>query len=166
MSQFSRRARWLNVLFPASVAPQSKDPAVFSNDVSLVQPYDGGGYGLANQDWLDFLGTVTPGVFGTEIVISTGPDELYRFLAAAVTLVAGAAPICRMIIEPTSTGGEQPVTDDVQPIGTTREVFDVLTPMIPPNTNLEIDWNSGDVNSDLFVQIMGVRVPLGTVFYV
>lgn len=47
MTQFSRRARWLNTLFPQSVAPASADPAVRSDDVSLVQSYDGGGWGIS-----------------------------------------------------------------------------------------------------------------------
>lgn len=47
MTQFSRRARWLDALFPQSVAPANPDPATRSDDVSLVQSYDGGGWGLA-----------------------------------------------------------------------------------------------------------------------
>jgi len=46
MTQFSRRARWLDSLFPQSVAPANPDPSVLSDDVSLTQSYDGGGWGI------------------------------------------------------------------------------------------------------------------------
>ena len=51
MTQFSRRARWLNALFPQSVAPANPDPALRSDDVSLVQTYDGGGWGIVEPSF-------------------------------------------------------------------------------------------------------------------
>lgn len=168
MSQFSRRARWLNFLFPASVAPQLTDPGTVSEDVSLTQPYDGGGFSLADVDWFHFI-TGPAGAIGSFVVFTIPPGFMFRWMAADGQTLAGVTPQGLFRITATSGGpssGEIRATDQVViPTGgiimPLREIR-----MVPPSSNINFFYNGGDAATIVIARIYGALVPVGTVFYV
>lgn len=169
MSQFSRRARWLNFLFPASVAPTVTDPALRSDDVSLVQPYDGSGWGIPPLgDW--FLGpflSPTGGAADTELV-AVAADEVFRLFAVSVftvaTLVADAAPIASQV---QGAGGVQIAPNQQSPgLAFGSNVYQFPGGMIlPPGSFLRGGHFNGNGTTILSWSVYGCRAPSGTVFY-
>ena len=168
MSQFSKRAPWLNLLFPQSVAPQVRDPSVVSDDVSLIQPYDGGGYALGSEiPWHRFLISGPGPAAGVGNIFFVPEGELFRFLAADITLVGGVAGSAAIAVGQVSpaTPGETKVTDQIIPVGDARSMT-VKTPIVAPLSNITVQWTNGDAATSYLVRIYGISVPLGTVFYV
>lgn len=177
MSQFSRRARWLNDLFPASVLPQSKDPARVTDDVSLVQPYDGSGWGIPEGgDYAQrspIISTVTVAFHQFFLLES---DEVFRLLAADVAWLADTTFSPDLLIFLTSidkrgTGSQVLMArtfDNFVEIMNPGELeaFQELKPIIGPSCSLRIDTLNLLVGTQFTVGIYGVRAPLGTVFYV
>lgn len=165
MSQFSRRARWLNDLFPASVAPPSRDPHTLSEDVSLVQPYDGSSWDLINPDaWITTL-TLAVGASGNEDILRVDDRNILRFLCCDVILLAGLAPTS-FRIRVTANGVEEvAVTGNVIPL-TDGTPIRALSPIIGPSSRLRAIYFGGDVLTQIRVNIYGLEVPLGSVFYV
>ena len=164
MSQFSRRARWLNALFPASVLPQSQDPGVVSDDVSLVQQYDGGGIGF--QKVLLFE-TPAAGVTGFFNFVLTGPEEVFRLYQIATHAVAagGATVVTGILID-----GDPPLFNLAagQPgvlSGNSTPWTDVIR-MVGPNMTLQISYTGGAAGTIIGMAVYGYRAPLGTVFHV
>lgn len=168
MSQFSRRARWLNFLFPSSVAPTVTDPDTRSDDVSLTQPYDGGGYaqGIA-VPWHRFISTGPGPAAGVENIFVVPVDEIYRFLAADITLLAGVAGSAAIGVGMVSPGtpGEVKVTPQFIPVGDPRSL-ELRTPIVGPSSIISVQWTNGDALTEYLVRIYGLSLPLGTVFYV
>lgn len=165
MSLFSRRARWLNDLFPASVAPQSSDPSRLSEEVSLVQPYDGSGWDLVNpDDWITTL-TLAVGASGNENIRRIDDRNVFRFLSVDVILVAGLAPTS-FRIRVTANGVEEvAVTGNVIPL-TDGSAIRPVSPIIGPSTRILAVYVGGDVLTQIRVNLYGLEVPLGSVFYV
>lgn len=168
MSLFSRRARWLNIFFPQSVAPAVQDPGILSDDVSLVQPYDGGAYPLVEPtDWLRF--TILPvGATGSTVVATTGAEEMMRFLAADVYVLAGMSPSGTVLraVPPTGGGGDIFVAQRLSSISTLGTPFITHTPVIGPQTQMSVTYEGGNATTQLLVHIYGVIAPLGSVFRV
>lgn len=173
MSQFSRRARWLNIFFPQSVAPAEQDPGVRSDDVSLVQPYDGGGFPLSEDTaWMRFLNPAAAAA-GVVAIFTTPPDQLFRFMGADVQLIGGNGPVagCGLQIQPpVGGGGIMQVTERKFFAGATANDpvnFEAITvPIIGPNTIVFMQWAGGNVATDLIVHVYGNFAPFGSVFYV
>lgn len=170
MVDFSRRARWLNVLFPASSAPQVQDPGVRSNDVSLVQPYDGGGYGFPGQLRAmvsNHLSTV--GITGFNLLVETDPDQIFYIGAVAVTSLVGDCPVITLNIIEQTAPPRQAIIHTATNLLFASVAFKLLdTPVkvMGPNSHLRIDWLGADADFQFNATLYGILAPLGTVFTV
>jgi hypothetical protein len=170
LSQFSRRARWLNSLFPASVLPKISDPGVVSDDVNLVQPYDGGGYGFADSSELVTRVTGVVGASGGFVILTTSAEEIFRLISADHVTVAGGLPDVWMIVIDNEGGGDSVhITQKIQaqPIGASQILPLQGGPVvIGPNMTITTQWTGGDAATQISFGIYGFRAPLGTVFHV
>ena len=168
MSQFSRRARWLNDLFPQSVAPTVTDPAQRSDDVSLTAPYDGGGYGFANAAQLvTNTGILPAAASGGSVIITTAEDEIYRLMAGSVIKHAGNNALVWLIV--IDNGGAGDSCGISEAFNTTGTGFNQTMPMsqaltVGPSMTITVQWVNGDVLTALSFQVYGFRAPLGTAF--
>ncbi len=91
MPSFVRPAAWLRQLFTQS-RTESSSPSRVSPDVSLVQPYDGSGWGI--QDPSQWGVSAKPGVgaSGVATVLVVGENELGRLLSLGGDNEAGVNP--------------------------------------------------------------------------
>jgi len=168
LSQFSRRARWLNRLFPASVAPTTTDPAIRSDDVSLVQPYDGSGWGVPNlEDWFfgPFLSPV--GITGDTELVAVPEDSVFRvFSISAFTVIAAVAQVQPVVSQLQGVGGvnlyDQLATRTVVAGPTT---FASRAIVLAPGSFLRGSHFLGNGTTQLSWSVYGCMVPTGTVFY-
>lgn len=170
MSQFSRRIRWLQFLFPQSVAPRAQDPGQLSDDVSLVQNYDGGAYGISaleQPDWWTFLILATAAA-GDEVVFSVPEGFIFRFMRGDYFLRAGNAPFGRFDIQ-SDTFGTISATEEtrdatVGPLNTLGGP--VLTPIVPPGADIRFSYHGGNASTDILARIYGSLAPLGSVHHI
>lgn len=191
MSQFSRRARWLESLFPPSVAPRAADPTILSDDVSLVQSYDAGGYGISAPQFNAVFDTVS----GAEIieVPRVGIFD-YRGLLGIVTQTdifsISENLVCRLLsvtyVTDAGIGAEFVSLNATPPAGSglgnhqvqysdtfnntvspgQRRLFTNVPPVLLPGTQLNVFFNAGDVASSSLISIAMIVAPLGTIFTV
>ncbi len=149
--------------------PQIQDPALVSDDVSLVQPYDGGGYGFADPSTFCTRTAIpTAGATGGEIIITTGPDEIFRLMGADVAQIAGARPAAHIIVIDKGGSGESvAITQDfgTPPIGRIDAFPRFIGLTVGPSCVLNGQWTGGDVLTQITFGVYGFRAPLGTVFY-
>ena len=170
MTDFSRRARWLNALFPASTAPQIQDPGSRSDDVSLVQPYDGGGYGFPGSlrpMVSNHLSTV--GVTGFNLLVETTPEQIFYIGAVAVfSIVQDYNDLILNIIEQTTPPRQAIISDNLDLFNAANifERFNTSVKVMGPNSHLRIDWTSAGTSAQFNATLYGVLAPLGTVFQV
>lgn len=165
MSRFTRPAGWLRQLFTPSQT-ESPNPGLLSDDVSLVQPYDGGGYP-----------TFAPGQWGVKVVsvtaatgeiplLTTASNELARLLCLSATLVAGVAAKCTAVVD---TGGPSGVIECAEEV-TTPAAGQILVPLaIPimgPSHILSGNHSGGDAATIIHWRLYFCVAPLGSVFYV
>lgn len=169
MTQFSRRARWLNQLFPASKAPQTKDPGSVSDDVSLTQPYDGSGWPLPDfASWI--IQKDSPvGIDGQTDMITVPEGSVYRLFSANsfrlipanaqtqlfVTNLGGIPVTAVALADPVSTGFQQ---------GNNIYQFQKSI-VVPAGLTLRFEHFLGDVNTQIRFGIYGCLAPAGTAFY-
>lgn len=186
MTQFSRRARWLNFIFPQSVSPAQVDPATRSDDVSLVQQYDGGALGFNKPSFPD-----DPSVLGEPLIITEPevairefltvvgittitdmvqmPTGLYaRVFAASHKLVAGTKPALTFMElgAPTDSGvSEHRVmfTNGHTNVGNTRKAFRLVTDIIPPGMQLDVINLTGAADTQYRVSLAWVVAPVGAI---
>lgn len=164
MSQFSRRARWINQLFPQSKAPQVQDPGLVSDDVSLVQPYDGSGWGFALETQRT-LALVGPNQFVDAFTVDE--NEVVRFITAdCLWLGLGVAPteFVAQMIDLTALFGVNIATNVIPPSAQPQQ-YPNLVPIIPPNTRVQLAAIGGDALTQVTFGWSIIRAPLGTVFY-
>lgn len=167
MSQFSRRAKWLNALFPASVLPQASDPGVVSDDVSLVQQYDGGSWPIpAIEDWFFGPFISVAGATGSTQIFQVPEDQVLRIFSIHVfTVINNQAPAAP-IISPDLTGGvliNDPVITDPVAQGTT--CFPLNRAIVaPPGSFIRGDHFGGSPTTQLSWSMYGCLAPLGSVF--
>jgi len=166
LSQFSRRARWLNQLFPASVVPQQSDPSVVSDDVSLVQSYDGGGLGFQEPSTLIREFIIPIGVADSIDCIVNGENEVSRIYAIGCRQISGTdATVFMTIIS--GAGVEIGIGfRDVSVATTTRTPFilDSRPLILGPSCTLRGNTLTGGADSLFAVQVYSAQAPLGTVF--
>lgn len=173
MSQFSRRARWLDILFPQSVAPRTADPGRLSDDVSLVQPYDGGGFGLGaadDPDWWHFVISATQ-ASDDFVVFTVETGFIFRWMLADASVIAGGAVAGRFVIQAQAVPGGGSGVIDVQ----TRDsvsasglavVNTQVPPIVGPFSEIRYVYDSGDAATRVLARIYGVLAPIGTNFNV
>jgi len=168
MSQFSRRARWLNQLFPASNAPTIRDPGSRSDDVSLTQPYDGSGWGLIQPT--DFINRQISGIAasGSVILRTVGDNSIVRLLSASYEHTAGVLPtqLCLEVHDPINIRSVV-----ISTVATTfaftavENPIEILCPIILPGLRIDGTWQGGDASTRGIFGLVAVEVPIGTVFY-
>jgi len=176
LSQFSRRATWLNILFPASVAPQTRDPGQRSDDVSLVQPYDGGGFGFAHSDHLVVTtGALTAAAVAEGATILTiGPEEIYRIMGAMVTNldVTTLQMNFLSVIDRGGTGDQMFLADPIQfnaggfNPGESRPFNIYNARVLGPDMTVRYDNQVGEVGKQTSYAVFGYLAPVGTAFSV
>lgn len=169
MSQFSRRAAWLNTLFPQSVAPAVRDPGQRSDDVSLVQPYDGGAYALA----VPVNPTVASApLANTTFTIHTVPDdEVHKMVAVSANFTAGISPTrSEAVID--HSGLEQEFVNRLTVLLNPQfTVFSIPSAgsygavILPPGTRLRIRYSGGNGATVVTGQAFLWTAPVGAVFY-
>ncbi len=173
MPGFQRRARWLNALFPASEKPAVQDPGDRSADVSLTQPYDGGGWGFPVEV---LRSDILTGVTDFFIFLETGEDEIFRLLFADVVLLvdAGPAPNTKMFLQvftPNLSGNlcAPRFSHSATPLNA-GELIEFggqpTAPIIGPGSQLRVDMVANVVGSTWTVGVYGCLAPLGTSFTV
>lgn len=164
MSQFSRRARWINQLFPQSKAPQVSDPGQLSEDVSLVQPYDGSGWGFQH---VTARSSIQTGIGTFVNAFETDDNQIFRFLSAdALWHAIGLAPseMVLIMIDLASLSSVNIAKNVIPPSGQ-PQLHEFLTPIIPPNTRVQFAMIGGDALTQVSWGWQGIMAPLGTVFY-
>jgi len=170
LSQFSRRARWLNQLFTASRAPQSQDPNSVSDDVSLVQPYDGSGWGIMDPGQT-IVNVQSPlGAVGLTQISAVGRRTIARLLGVGVFHAAGALPTDVKLY---LLGQDNNFSVAIgrlydKPMLTTpmRNPMQFQSPMMPPGTILQGHHTGGDAATLVQYTALIMQAPVGTVFYV
>lgn len=170
MSQFSRRARWLNVLFPQSKAPVVTDPFRRSDEVSLVQPYDGGGFGFPNSPAGFFFHATGGTASGTLAMVNTTEEQVFLILAGHIfQTVAPNNPTASLNIRDVTSTPNRAVNIGDQGLipglnlgnftfGLNRAV------VMGPEMRLTVDWFGGAAGTLVDTTVYGVLAPLGTVF--
>jgi len=163
LSQFSRRAKWLGDLFSASVLPRADDPGVVSDDVSLVQSYDGGGHGFEKF----FRSVLFTGATNATDIITVAEDEVFRLYAVeSHSIVSGQASVLEALL----INLEFPLTN--VPVGNppvlsnTPTLWETSVPIMMPLTRLSVGYTGGIAATQIFFAVYGTRAPLGTVFHV
>lgn len=186
MSQFSRRAKWLNQLFPPSVAPVVSDPSSRSDDVSLVQQYDGGALSFAEatfpadpsplgtalaigepeigiRDFLSVIGIVT----STDMIVL--PTGLYaRIFGVTVLLFAGLVPEHGFLDlrPPTGSGVGDHIallTQDSGNFGNFRKAQLLNQDIIPPGHQVNWQQINGDAATQMRITISWCVAPVGAI---
>lgn len=167
MSQFSRRARWLNALFPASVAPTVRDPNSRSDDVSLVQPYDASGWPFTEpENWITVVDGVAGAISTTDIL--TVPDgQVYRLLAASAFMAVVPSGSRQLFIRDriSTPNSAVKIADDLN-AAPDHGHFHIRNPIIvPAGLIISGDFAAGGAGSVPRWNLYGVLAPEGTVFY-
>lgn len=145
---------------PSAVGFQ--EPGDLSNNVSLTQPYDGGGYPFETRLQRN---TQPAAATGLVTLVTTGQDEIIRLLALGITVTAGVIPTMFYLVG----------LDAIDVAITPRTIISAInqqnsiihnTPILPPETTLQVSWAGGDVLTVVRTEVLFTRAPLGTVFYV
>jgi len=164
MSRFVRPASWLRWLFTSSQT-SPVNPVEVSDDVSLVQPFDGGGYPLFDPGQWGLAVASATAASGTTTVLTVPANTICRLLAASVTLNAGVAPSTYFAVVP--EGGDSigisPLETGV--LTTFHLSAELRCPILPPGAVLSGRWLGGDAATNLNWHILYVLAPIGSVFY-
>jgi len=189
LSQFSRRARWLNSLFPASVTPQIQDPGVVSEDVSLVQSYDAGGQGFASltfpgpeatagvlveitnpENSIRDINTVIGATSSTDL-FHIADDLVCRLYAVSWIRLAGTMGSVFHLKARAKTGTGVSEHDvmisenvDATVLPNSRHVLPLIVPVLMPGTQVQAQFNTGDSSAQIRLTFMMCVAPLGTIF--
>jgi len=170
LTQFSRRAKWLNTFFPASKAPQVNDPGTVSDDVSLVQPYDAGGYGFPRTLRAMVSNHIsTIGITGFNLLVETDEEQIFYIGAVSIfSLVGDATRITLNIIEQTSPPRQAIIADNIVLLNAPLifETFTSRVKIMGPNSHLRVDWENGQPAFQFNATLYGVLAPVGTCFTV
>jgi len=163
MSKFNRPSTWLRHLFTPRQT-SAANPGEVSNDVSLNQPFDGGGYPLLDPtQWASVVVSATIAVDNTEL-LTTGPDEIIRILAISARLNAGVAPSAFIKVGPST--GTVPCSPTIAALTAERQALISNCPILGPSATLFGRHFGGDAATIVEWGIYMCRAPLGSVFYV
>jgi len=190
LSQFSRRARWLQDLFTPSVAPHRQDPSVLSDDVSLVQAYDGGGIGVvppsfpAQRDG-EAVGAGVPLLIEAPevsirsyltakgIAINSDmyslPTGLYaRILLLSTNLNDGTTPTTQnfSVNQPTGTPGggfQANLTHISASVGNPVTARGLMCSILPPGMMIKAHHTGGAADTQIRVGLVWIVAPVGMI---
>jgi len=164
MNTFTRPADWLRQIFTPSRFGWNP-PSAVSQEVSLVQPYDGGGYATFPVGQWVLTGVAVAGATGEITLIDLPQEEIGRIMAVSVVWQAGVAPVCSTQIR---LPGANPVGSSLDGTPTVlNELFGInqRCPILPPGHRLLIRYHSGDGATVITARALVCRAPLGSVFY-
>jgi len=167
MSQFSRSSDWLRTFFTPSRTGW-QPPGRVSDEVSLVQPYDGGGYPTFPPG--AWIATTTPAVGATQTANMVVLDDqtVGRIMCLGFSFIAGVRPsLIGRILGPVANLA-CPITEtkvSAEPVGQV-EALQHFCPILPPGHTLEIRWYGGDAATQLILRAVVCEARIGTVFYV
>jgi len=160
VSQFTRPASWLRQLFTPSQTSQP-NPGQLSNDVSLVQPYDGGGYPLGGLDGIVLI-TSTVAAALTTTLFTNNSNTIARVLALTAQSIAGTAPVCNFrVFNPTTACV---ITESLLLTANFRS-FPTTCPIIMPGHGLSGRYISGNASTQVQYTFHVCFAPVGSVFY-
>lgn len=162
--KFARRARWLPFLFTPSVAPTTKYPDQYEDLVSLVQNYDGGGWGIPDPREMA-LSVVSGAAAATRdtVVLIAGPEEIIRLLAMSGNVGAGAVPTAANVAMFQPDANLTVGINGVVALSATAQIGLVnLPPVIPPTWQLVAHYAGGDGLTIVNWRICFLRLPLGS----
>jgi len=164
MSGFVRPANWLRHLFTSSQTGPV-NPTEVSDDVSLIQPYDGGGYPLFDPGEWAKDSTSATGAAKTTALFSVPDDKIARILSASIVHTAGVAPDVYFRVEtPQFSMG---ISENLTALADAEDQgFQIHSPIIGPGHNLVGRHFGGDGSTVIIFRLYLCVVPIGTVFYV
>jgi len=163
MSGFVRPADWLRQLFTSSQTGPV-NPTSVSDDVSLVQPYDGGGYPLFDPgEWAKQVTSATTAA-STTALFTVPETSICRILAASAVNTAGVAPDVHFRVA-TATASLAISLSKTLP-AVEQEGFEITCPIVGPGHQITGRHFGGDGSTIVIYRLYLVVVPLGTVFTV
>jgi len=162
MSGFTRPAPWLRRLFTPS--QRFDEPGILSDDVSLVQPYDGGGYAL-DQNTIKIISLISNvGAAQNTPLVVPGANQVVRVVCVGVFLMAGASPTLTNL--QLVAGSLRSVSSPgIAVIPPNRIFVDNRAPILVPGISMDGSHIGGDASTQLRWEVYLLRVPIGTVFY-
>lgn len=164
MSRFSRPASYLRQLFTPSSAG-FQDPGVLSSDVSLIQPYDGGGWPMeSSRSWVRTVTTAAIAA-GAITLLVNDRETIARILAISFAVTAGVIPeVHADIIDDVSSVS---ISDHmvIAAVGAADEGLRLNCPILGPGHTLRGRWFGGDAATVVNFRAYLVQAPIGTVFY-
>lgn len=163
MSKFVRPAGWLRHLFTQSQTTQV-NPTEVSDDVSLIQPYDGGGFPLFDPGQWGLFVTSLVGAATNTVIIIVPDNKVVRLLGLGTFLAAGTVGTAHFTVLPTS-GVEVPITPQIAVHATQLTGYPIYCPILGPGHTLRSNFFGGGAASQIRYDMYYVEAPLGTVFY-
>ena len=165
MSRFARPSDWLRQLFiPSRTGWQP--PNQVSEEVSLTQPYDGGGFAIwPIGQWSTSVVTAAA-ASGFFDLFAINSERIVRILSVSVTYIAGVNPQVYLVIQPPS-GDEVGLSELITPpAGGQPTSVPLTSPIVPPGHALRARWFGGDAATQIMFRSLRCEAPLGSVFYV
>lgn len=138
--------------------------------MSLVQPYDGGGWAIPDPDSIAVL--IQGGVQATGTVLifpELSRDSYIRVLSAGYRIVSGTPvfPVINLVV--VGRGGIGPTVNfgrtEAPSAVNIRDSFRDTPPVVPPGYAMVGSWQNGQADTQVEFQFLLLEVPVGTVFY-
>jgi len=142
------------------------NPGVIAPEVSLVQPYDGGGVPLGDPSQsVRNVTSATVAAADTELLV-TDESQCARLYTLSCFLSAGVAPSAIGLFFHTSAGAAGAMTKLITVPAANYEALPSLVTMCPPGHTIQGRHFGGDAATIVVWQLVCTVAPLGTVFYV
>jgi len=160
--RFSRRANWLTHIFTPSVRPTSRFPDRYGDEVSLVQPYDGGGVVIPEPSTTQLQVVSATAAAATTALFTTGRDEVARLYCVHANKQAGVDMTGILVCN-----NETSLIMGISPrfaIDSNSNAIQAFATVIPPAHTVSLEYFGGDAASRATIRVMFLRAPAGTVF--
>lgn len=163
MSRFARRARWLQELFTPSVRPTTSYPDSYSDDISLTQPYDGGGWGMQDPEETIFQVTSVVAAVATTLLFATPLDSIARLIAVSVNANLGVVPtFSHLQIRSPGVGFTCACAPSPVLVAGELVAYVPTLKILMPGYELLGRYIGGDAATQLIYRIAVTTLPLGT----
>lgn len=142
------------------------NPIEVSDDVSLVQPYDGSGWVMANPaEWFAQQTGAAAAAGSTNLFIND-LENVVRILAVSCSLTAGNAISALMMVTVPGALGDVAIGSVAAITSTEHILVPTQSPILGPGHTLVGRHFGGNAGSIPQWRIYLVQAPIGTVFYV